>query len=366
MNGKQCRWGILGTAGIARKNWKAIWNSGNGQLVAVASRTGERAQAFINENQAFVPFQPAPRPMGTYEELLKSDVDAIYIPLPTGIRTEWVIRAADAGKHVLVEKPVGVTAADVQEILTACRRNNVQFMDGVMFMHSKRLDAMRAVLNDGQSVGQIRRIHSHFSFNAPAEFLQSNIRVHGGLEPLGCLGDLGWYNTRLTLWTMNWQMPQRVIGRMLAEARHPDNSQTVPLEFSAEMFFANGVSASFYCSFQTENHQSAQISGTKGYLTLQDFVVPFFGGESAFEVTNNFLRQRGCDFNMEEHTRRLAVAEYSNSEQNSQETNLFRNFATLALSGKPDPFWGDISLKTQQVIDACLTSARNGGKAVDL
>jgi predicted dehydrogenase len=295
-----------------------------------------------------------------------NDIDAIYIPLPTGIRTEWVVKAAEAGKHVLVEKPVGVTAAEVKEIIAVCQRKNVQFMDGVMFMHSKRLDAMRAVLDDGKSVGQIRRIQSHFSFNASDEFLQSNIRVHGQLEPLGCLGDLGWYNTRITLWAMNWQMPKRVTGRMLAEVKHPDNPDSVPLEFSGEMFFENGVSASFYCSFQTDNHQSAQISGTKGYLSLNDYVVPFYGTESSFYVTNNFLRVRGCDYNMEGHTRQMGVAEYGNGEQTAQETNLFRNFATLAMFGKPDLFWGDVALKTQLVIDGCLKSARDGGKPVEL
>ena len=103
--------------------------------------------------------------MGSYEELLASDtVDAVYVPLPTGIRKTWLIRAAEAGKHVLSEKPVAATADDVKEILAACRRNSVQFMDGVMFMHSRRLDRLREVLSDGQSFGQIRRIVAHFSF----------------------------------------------------------------------------------------------------------------------------------------------------------------------------------------------------------
>jgi hypothetical protein len=74
----------------------------------------------------------------------------------------------------------------------------------------------------------------------------------------------------------------------------------------------------------------------------------------------------GCDFNMEKRTRHVTVAEYSNSAENSQETNMVRRFAELALSGQPDPHWGDISLKTQQVLDACVESARSGSRAVDL
>src|SRR5881227_2843489 len=84
-----CRFGILGTANIARKNWQAIHNSGNGTLVAVGSRKRERAAQYIGECQASVRFDPPPR-ASTYEELLaSSDIDAVYIPLPTGVRKEW-------------------------------------------------------------------------------------------------------------------------------------------------------------------------------------------------------------------------------------------------------------------------------------
>ncbi|MFI4981964.1 MAG: Gfo/Idh/MocA family oxidoreductase, partial [Nevskiales bacterium] len=92
-----CRWGILGSANIARKNWKAIHNAGNSALVAVASRERSRAQRFIDECQASAPVKAAPAACGSYEELLgRRDLDAVYIPLPTGIRKEWVLRAAQA------------------------------------------------------------------------------------------------------------------------------------------------------------------------------------------------------------------------------------------------------------------------------
>src|SRR6266436_2423023 len=95
-----CRWGIIGTANIARKNWKAIRNAGNSALVAVASRDRDRARRFIDECQADAPLPRVPVPC-TYEELLgRADVDAVYLPLPTGVRKPWVLRAAEAGKHV--------------------------------------------------------------------------------------------------------------------------------------------------------------------------------------------------------------------------------------------------------------------------
>jgi len=362
-----CRWGILGTAEIARKNWLAIRNAENCLLTAVASRNLDRCRRFIADCQERARFDPPPHAFGSYEELLASDqVDAVYVPLPTGIRKEWLIRAAEAGKHVLSEKPVAATTGDVQEILAACRRNNVQFMDGVMFMHSRRLDRLREVLNDGESIGQIRRIVSQFSFGAPPEFFQANIRAHSGLEPLGCLGDLGWYCIRFTLCMLDGKLPVRVCGHLLASHGRPDSPSQVPTEFSAELFYPEGVSASFYCSFLAEIEQWATLSGTKGLIRVPDFVLPHFGAEAGFEVSNPVFHVTGCDFNMEDHRRRVAVREYSNSAPNSQEANMFRKFASLALSGRPDEFWGAMVLKTQQVLDACLQSAYSGGRIVEL
>jgi predicted dehydrogenase len=367
MSARNCRWGILGTAGIARKNWLAIRNSGNATLQAVASRSAERAQAFIQECQGQVAFDPPPQAMGSYEELLASAaIDAVYIPLPTGLRKEWVVKAAQAGKHVLAEKPAGNRAEEVKEMLAACADKGVQYMDGVMFMHSKRLAKLREVLDDGESVGKIKRITSQFSFLGSGEWLKNDIRVNSDLESLGCLGDLGWYNIRFTLWAMGYQMPHTVSGRVLAEHGREDSPAPVPTEFSGEMFFADGVSASFYCSFCTGQQQWANISGTRGYVQVPDFVVPYFGAEVAFLVSNASFTLRGCDFNMEEHTRRVAVAEYSNSMDNSQETNMVRTFSNLVLGGQPDPFWGKIALQTQQVLDACLKSARTGGQVVEV
>lgn len=367
MTQQQCRWGILGTANIARKNWKAILNAENSALAGIASRDKGRAQQFIDDCQAHSPQPQAPLAFGSYEEMLAHKaIDAVYIPLPTGIRKEWVIRAAEARKHVLCEKPCGVNSAEVEAMLEACRRNNVQFMDGVMFMHGRRLSQIRQVLDDSNSIGAIRRLVSQFSFKASDEFLKQNIRVSSELEPLGCLGDLGWYTIRFSLWAMNYQLPERVSGRLLSSHGRDDSGQAVPTEFSGELIFPKGVSASFYCSFVTENQQWANVSGSKGYLNVKDFVVPFFGCETDFEVRNSALNIHGCDFNMEDHCRRISVAEYGNGAPSSQETNMIRNFAEIVVSSRLEPIWGEITLKTQQVLDACLESAREVGRLVCL
>jgi predicted dehydrogenase len=144
------------------------------------------------------------------------------------------------------EKPCAVSAADLEEMISACRKNRVQFMDGVMFMHNRRLDQIRETLVDGNSIGQIKRIASQFSFLGAEDFLRANIRV-SRTRTAGCLGDLGWYCIRFTLWTMNWQMPRRVEGKIISRAGN--NSSGVPLEFFGELFFDGGVSAGFYCTF---------------------------------------------------------------------------------------------------------------------
>jgi predicted dehydrogenase len=237
-------------------------------------------------------------------------------------------------------------------------------MDGVMFMHSDRLPALREVLDDDRSVGDITRIMSQFSFRAPDDFLQENIRMHSELEPLGCLGDLGWYNIRFALWTMNYVMPERVTGRLISHSGRPDSPDSVPLQFSGELLFPDQVTAGFYCSFETEHQQWANISGTKGHVQIRDFVLPFYGAEAGFEVGHAVFEIDRCMLHMEDHARRVAVPEYSDSHPTSQETKLFRKFGDLVLSGKVDSHWPNIALQTQIVMDACLESARKGGVEV--
>ena len=367
MSDQKLRWGILGTAQIARKNWRAIQNSGNGTVAAVASRDLERSRRFIQECQAEAPVENPPQAFGSYEDLLASNaVQAVYIPLPTGLRREWVLRAATAGKHVVCEKPCAVNAAELRQMLEVCQRHRVQFMDGVMFMHSLRLARMREVLEQEGTVGPIRRMTSAFSFCAPPEFFASNIRAQSALEPLGCLGDLGWYCIRFSLWAMGWKLPLEVTGRLLSEFTHEGSASPVPTEFAGELVFPDNVSAGFYCSFRTEIQQWAIVSGARGYLRVEDFVLPFAGEEARFEFRKAEFHTQGCDFRLEPNAHPFTVAEPSHGRPDSQETNLFRNFSAQVLSNRLEPFWPQIALKTQTVMDACLASARQDGRGVAL
>jgi predicted dehydrogenase len=361
------RWGILGAANIARKNWRAIANTGNGTVVAVASRELTRSRKFIADCQAEAPMATPPRALGSYEELIAApDLDAVYIPLPTGLRKEWVIRAAEAGKHIVCEKPCAPTVVDLREMLDACRRHRVQFLDGVMFMHSRRLASMKEAITGENGIGPLKRIESTFSFPSDSDFFRSNIRAHSALEPLGCLGDLGWYCVRFTLWAMEGRLPRQVTGRLLTELGRADSPSPVPAEFSGELLFDGGVSASFYCSFITALQQWAHVIGTEGSLRVDDFVLPFSGSEMAFEVGQADFQARGCDFKMEKGTRRVTVPEHSHGHATAQETNLFRSFADQVRSGRLNDVWPDLALKTQQVANACLESALAGGHPVNL
>jgi predicted dehydrogenase len=342
-----------------------VLDAGNASLIAVASRDVKRAQAFIDECQAQVPHPVKPQALGSYEELLaREDIDAVYIPLPTALRKEWVLRAAQAGKHVLVEKPVGCDAADVQEMLTACEKHGVQFMDGVMFMHGRRLQLLRDVVD--RDVGPVRHIATQFSFLGDAAFQKENIRAHGALEPLGCLGDLGWYCIRFTLWAMNEAAPVRVTGRIHSQTAPSDGSAPVPLAFSGTLEFEGGVNASFHCSFDAAHAQWAIVSGEKGLVRLDDFVLPFAGNETRYTLTRAEFAVNGCRADMRSGTQNALVGEPPNNAPGSQESALFADFSALVLSGQIDPSWGQISLLTQRVLDACLRSATADGVAVQL
>jgi len=363
MKKPKVRWGIVGAADIARKNWKAIWNSGNGRITAVASRDLARCRRFVSECQREAPFDPAPRALASYEDLLSSpEVDAVYLPLPTGVRGEWVKRAAQAGKHVICEKPCATSVAELRDLLKICRTHKVQFMDGVMFMHSARLKRLRQVLS--KTIGDIRRITSAFSFRASKSFFASDIRARYELEPYGCLGDLGWYCIRIALWVMDGELPQRVTGRTLCQLKHPRSKRAVPTEFSAELFFRNGVTSSFYCSFLTETEQWAMVSGTRGHAWMPDFVLPFAGRQIGFETGNPVFKKQGCDFEMRPHLRRYEIKEFSHGKPAAQESCLFRSLAEQVQSGILDPSWPEITLKTQQVMEACSESARLGSRTL--
>lgn len=308
----------------------------------------------MRERQGEWAFDPVPQVLGSYGEVIASpDVDAVYLPLPTGLRKEWVLKAARAGKHVLCEKPCGVSADDLQEMIAVCAENKVQFMDGVMFMHNPRQAAVRGVLDDEKVIGRIRRVTSTFSFLGHEGF-DANIRVRKELEPAGCLGDLGWYCLRYSLFALNWVLPRSATGRIHTLAADGET----PMEFSGELFFDGGATAAFYCSFLTESQQWVDICGERGSLRLDDFIHPHNSYEPHYSVNGvDHWVAAGPGTVIPGTPGELRAAGHGTA----QDARMFRAFAEQAQAGGLNQEWPEVALKTQLVLDACLASARKGG-----
>ena len=359
-NERKCCWGILGAAEIARKNWQAILHSGNGHLKAVASRSEERAATLIADCEALAPFSKPVQAVQGYDKLLADpEIDAVYIPLPTVVRNDWALAAIEAGKHVLIEKPCSPSADQLAKIIVSAEAKNLQVMDGVMFAHSRRFDGLMDAIHNEKIIGDVRRITSQFSFlGVDPEWKSANIRCDSRMEPFGALGDLGWYCIRMSLATMGNVLPEKVVGRALQTYQHQDASKPVPTEFEGTLFFANNVTASLYCSFVTELQQWANISGTDGFIAIEDFVLPYRDRQPQYEIVKSEFVCQSCDFNMHRKHQAVSFDESPNSAADSQEASMFRDFNDCVIHSKTDYRWPQASLNTQIVMDALMRSAK--------
>lgn len=197
--------GILGAANIARKTFRALNASRSLRVVAVGSRNLQKAERLIEEfaqgkkgethgvnrnisSKRFASCQA----YGSYEEVLNDpNVDVVYIPLPSALHLDWVEKAAEMGKSILLEKPIAVNTMETKLIIDACEKSGVQLMDGTMWMHHPRTKALKMKIDDGQALGDIKEVTATFTFTAPSNF-ETNIRSSKTADPLGALGDLGW------------------------------------------------------------------------------------------------------------------------------------------------------------------------------
>ena len=344
---KTCRWGVLGAASIARKNVRAMHLAENAQPLAIASRTLEKASAFAAEHQV-------ERSYGSYEALLEDpDVDAVYIPLPTTLHREWTIRAAAAGKHVLCEKPVAPNASDAEAMIESCRDADVQFMDGVMFMHHARMQTLKSRLVD---IGEAPNlITSGFSFRGDDSFFEENIRGDASMEPLGAVGDLGWYSVRIMLELM-LVLPSQV------RATHHRLHHGIPIHTTAELDFPGtdgGRHAFLHCSFVHPLRQWVEICGSAGTMRMDDFVIGS-PTEACLQLeTESRLTEK--DLVHERRTERIVTRDCI------QEVEMIRNFSEIARGATPlPPGWSDMSHATQKVIDAIMSSASADGASVPI
>ena len=260
------RWGILGTGGIAKKFVEGLQQVADRcPVVAVGSRTLESASAFSAN-------VPGCRAHGSYDALLADPtVDVVYIALLNHQHAEWCIRAAQAGKHVLCEKPAAMTAAELERVLAAVRAAGTFFMEGFLYRCHPRWSKLRELIASGV-IGEVRLLHAAFCFDGSAvRRLQE--RALGG----GALMDVGCYPLSWLRWIAG---SEPVKTTCLAQL----NADGVDLTTSATLRFANGVLGTLHTSFVAYRHISALIEGSRGRI---DITEPWrsMPNESAFIVT---------------------------------------------------------------------------------
>jgi predicted dehydrogenase len=245
------RFGVLSTADIGlTKVIPGITRSRRCEVVAIASRDMAPARAAAER-------LGIPRAHGSYAALLADpDVDTVYIPLPNHLHTQWAIAAAQAGKHVLCEKPIALNATDAQVMVDACDRAGVLLMEAFMYRHHPSWIAVRELIAAGR-IGELRAVASWFSyFNDDATNIR-NIAAVGG----GALYDVGCYCINLSRMLFGGE-PDAIQA-----TSHRDPELKVDTLTSALLSFGNGV-ASFTCSTRVEPDQQVDIYGTTGRISI--------------------------------------------------------------------------------------------------
>ncbi|XP_030521907.1 uncharacterized oxidoreductase At4g09670-like [Rhodamnia argentea] len=354
------RFGIIGCAAIARKLCRAIALAPNATLHALGSRSIEKAKSFAAANR----LSGAVKLYGSYGDVLDDPlVDAVYLPLPTSLHAAWAVSAARRGKHVLLEKPTAVDAAELDRILEACQASGVQFMDGTMWLHHPRTEKMMEIVSDRGRFGELKSINSISMFAPSREFFEDNIRVKPDLDSLGALGDLGWYCIGAFLWAAGFELPSAASA--LPDVTH--SSAGVILSCSAVLYWgsAHETAATFHCSFLAHASMDLAVVGSNGSLHLKDFTIPIEEGSASFEFTPG---AKFVDLHIgwsAKPEKVLVPAELP------QEALMIREFASLVQgirdSGRsPESKWPEISRKTQLVLDAVNKSIDGGCMLVHL
>ena len=349
--------GILSTASIAKKLALAMSGCPDTKLMAVASRSFERAEAFISAAQ----LDAGVRAYGSYQALLDDPrINAVYLPLPTTLHVEWVCKSAKAGKKfILVEKPVAVSNADLQVMLECCRENDCFLLDGTMFVHHKRTRHLQQLL-DTPRFQAVHRAQCQFSFRGDDSFFENNIRGDCGLDPLGALGDLGWYCIRYSVLLFD-KMPTHVT----AVCRKYSPCGKVPYDISATLFYDTGNDRIFQfdCSFLQGFCQTARVfirpkqrGGADKIIMSDDFVIPRSMLSSSYTVESSDASAPFAD----EGGRVLSAIEKINFSECVQEQEMLSYLASLRTdASRHQQILGDMQ-KTQQIMDAVLAAARLG------
>ncbi len=256
------RWGVLSVANIGVKRViPAILSSSNSELVAVASRNPERVRELFSS-------MPNLRIYGDYESLINDpEIEAIYNPLPNSLHAEWSIRAMQAGKHVLCEKPLAITAKQGASMAEVARDNGVLLMEAFMYrFHPQTIWALEQVA-EGR-IGNVKLVRSSFSFNILLPPRPQDIRLQAALAG-GSLMDVGCYPVNFCR-AVYGHTPVAVAARV-----YMPNEGQVERSANAALDFGDGRFGLIDSSFELPTRQVAEIIGEQGTITIP---VPFTPG----------------------------------------------------------------------------------------
>lgn len=244
-------WGFLSTARINRLVLAGARESDRLDVVAVASRDRARAEAYARENGI-------ERAYGSYEDLLADpDVEAVYISLPNSLHVEWSIRALQAGKHVLCEKPLSRRPAEVEDVFDAAEQAGLVLMEAFMYRHNPQTARLKELVDSG-AIGTLQLVRAAFSFPLADA---ANVRLNAALDG-GSLMDVGCYcvsGARLLAGE-----PDRVYGEQVV------GDSGVDVLFSGTMRFPGGVIAQLDCGLRMPNRDELEAVGEAGSVFLDD------------------------------------------------------------------------------------------------
>jgi D-xylose 1-dehydrogenase (NADP+, D-xylono-1,5-lactone-forming) len=244
------RWGVLSTARINRKLLAGARLAANVEFVAIGSRDRARGEAFAAEHGI-------PRVHGSYEELLADpDVEAVYIPLPNALHVPWSIKALEAGKHVLCEKPLTRRAAEAEAAFDAAERAERLLMEAFMWRYHPQTEALVRLAGE---IGPLRVIRAAFGFSLPPED-RSNVRLQADLEG-GALMDVGCYC--VSALRLLGGEPERAAGTAVERSG-------VDGRFAGVLRFPGEVLGIFDCGFDVPARGAIEVVGERGTLVAED------------------------------------------------------------------------------------------------
>jgi predicted dehydrogenase len=250
------RWGILSTADIGMsKVTPAIQAAQNAEVVAIASRDADRAAAAAAQLGISTSY-------GSYESLLQAeDIDAVYIPLPNDLHAEWTMKAAAAGKHVLCEKPLAMTAAQAEEMVAVCAEAGIKLAEAFMYRHHPTwVEAVR-LLRSG-AIGELVAVQSWFSyFNDDPANIRNRVDNGGG-----AVMDIGCYNINLSRMLFDGE-PITITSTV-----RRDPVMGIDTLTSAVLEFPGGGQSALTCAIRSEPYQRVHIVGSEGRIEIE---IPF-------------------------------------------------------------------------------------------